>query len=163
VSAGAGDSGTPLARKLGIKPESVVGLLDAPAGFEGLLAPLPGGVTLRRRARGRLDVIVLFATELAVLRRRFDAAEAALDTDGGLWVAWPKRAAKVATDLDFDWVQRLGLERGLVDNKICALDEMWSGLRFVVRVVDRPARRARTATGSSGARAAGRDAGGAAR
>jgi hypothetical protein len=151
VNAGSGYSGTPLARKLGIRAEAVVGLLDAPAGFEDLLAPLPGGVRLRRQARGPLDVIVLFATELAVLRRRFDAAEAALDADGGLWVAWPKRAAKVATDLDFDRVQRLGLERGLVDNKSCAIDEVWSGLRFVVRLDDRPARRARRATRSSGA------------
>lgn len=66
----------------------------------------------------------------------------ALDTDGGLWVAWPKKASKVPTDLDFDVVQRLGLASGLVDNKICAIDEVWTGLRFVVRLADRPARRA---------------------
>jgi hypothetical protein len=143
---GAGYSGTPLVRKLGIKAGAAVALLDAPAGFEELLAPLPEGVRLRRQARGPVDVIVLFATELAVLRRRFGAAEAALDTDGGLWVAWPKRASKVATDLDLRRIQQVAFEWGLVDNKSCAIDEVWSGLRFVVRLADRPGRRAAHAT-----------------
>jgi hypothetical protein len=142
MSATAGYSGTPLPRKLGIKPEAVVGLLGAPPGVEELLRPLPDGVTLRRRAQGPLDVIVLFATTRAELGRRFDQAVAALDSDGGLWVAWPKKAARVPTDLDFDVVQRLGLAAGLVDNKICAIDRTWSGLRFVVRLADRPAHRA---------------------
>jgi hypothetical protein len=141
VSPGADYSGTPLPRKLGIKPESVVGLLDAPDGAEQLLRPLPAGVTLRRRAQGPLDVIVLFVTTRAALTRRFGQAARALDPDGGLWVAWPKKAAKVPTDLDFDFVQQLGLSTGLVDNKSCAVDQTWTALRFVVRLADRPARR----------------------
>jgi hypothetical protein len=142
MSATAGYSGTPLARKLGIKPHAVVGLLAAPPGIEELLAPLPDGVALRRRAQGRLDVILLFAARRVALEGRFDQAVEALDSDGGLWVAWPKKSSKVPTDLDFDRVQRLGLESGLVDNKICAIDQVWTALRFVVRLVDRPARRA---------------------
>ena len=138
----AGDSGTPLVRKLGIKADAEVALLGAPEGFEALLAPLPDGVKLAWTAGGRLDVIILFATELSDLRRRFGAAEAALDTDGGLWVAWPKRASKVPTDLNLQRIQEVAFEWGLVDNKSCAIDEVWSGLRFVVRLVDRPARRA---------------------
>lgn len=138
----AGSSGAPLARKLGIGPDAVVGLLAAPPGIEELLAPLPDGVAIRRRAQGRLDVIVLFATRRAALQSRFGQAVEALDTDGGLWVAWPKKSSKVPTDLDFDGVQRLGLGSGLVDNKICAIDQVWTALRFVVRLADRPARRA---------------------
>lgn len=138
----AGSSGTPLARKLGIGPDAVIGLLAAPPGIEELLAPLPDGVAIRRRAQGRLDVIVLFATRRAALESRFGQAVEALDTDGGLWVAWPKKSSKVPTDLDFDGVQRLGLDSGLVDNKICAIDQVWTALRFVVRLADRPARRA---------------------
>ena len=138
----AGYSGTPLARKLGIKPDAVVGLLAAPPGVEELLAPLPDGVAIRRRAQGPLDVIVLFATRRAALEGRFGQAVEALTDDGGLWVAWPKKSSKVPTDLDFDGVQRLGLDSGLVDNKICAIDQVWTALRFVVRLVDRPARRA---------------------
>ncbi|HEX8863055.1 MAG TPA: DUF3052 domain-containing protein [Actinomycetes bacterium] len=138
----AGPSGTPLARKLGIRPDAVVGLLAAPPGIEELLAPLPDGVAIRRRAQGRLDVIVLFATRRAALERRFGRAVEALEDDGGLWVAWPKKSSKVPTDLDFDEAQRLGLESGLVDNKICAIDQVWTALRFVVRLADRPARRA---------------------
>jgi hypothetical protein len=136
----AGYSGTPLPRKLGIKPGAVVGLLATPPGIEELLGPLPDGVTLRRRAQGTLDVIVLFATRWAALQARFGLAVQALDTDGGLWVAWPKKSSKVPTDLDFDRVQRLGLDAGLVDNKVCAIDQVWTALRFVVRLQDRPVR-----------------------
>jgi hypothetical protein len=136
-------SGTPLARKLGIKEGALVALLDAPEAFPALLAPLPAGVELRRQARGPVDVVVLFAASRARLRRRFGAAVAAVAADGGLWVAWPKRAAGVATDLDFGFVQRLGLDAGLVDNKTAAIDATWTSVRFVVRVADRPAWRAR--------------------
>jgi hypothetical protein len=136
-------SGTPLARKLGIKEGALVALLDAPEAFPALLAPLPAGVELRRQARGPVDVVVLFAASRARLRRRFAAAVGAIAADGGLWVAWPKKAAAVATDLDFDFVQRLGLDAGLVDNKVAAIDATWTSVRFVVRVADRPAWRAR--------------------
>jgi hypothetical protein len=135
-------SGTPLARKLGITDGALVALLDAPESFPALLEPLPAGVELRRRARGPVDVVVLFAASRARLRRRFGTAVGAIAADGGLWVAWPKKAAAVATDLDFEFVQRLGLDAGLVDNKVAAIDATWTSVRFVVRVADRPAWRA---------------------
>ena len=131
-------SGTPLHRKLGIREGSAVTLLDAPEDFPGLLEPLPGGVELRRTARGPVDLVVLFATSRARLASRFPAAKAAIGADGGIWVAWPKKAAAVATDLDFDFVQRVGLDAGLVDNKTAAIDATWTSVRFVVRLADRP-------------------------
>ena len=108
-------SGTPLHRKLGIREGSAVALLDAPEDFPGLLEPLPGGVELRRAARGPVDVVVLFVTSRARLARRFPAAKGAIGADGGIWVAWPKKTAAVATDLDFGFVQQVGLDAGLVD------------------------------------------------
>jgi Protein of unknown function (DUF3052) len=137
----AGYSGTPLPRKLGIKEGSTVALLGAPDGFPGLLEPLPGGVAVRTSARGPADVLVLFTTRRADLERRLPAAMRALDPDGGLWVAWPKKASGVATDLTENVVREIGLAAGLVDNKVCAIDGTWSGLRLVVRLVDRPKRR----------------------
>jgi hypothetical protein len=134
-----GYSGTPLPRKLGIKEGHVVGVRSAPAGFA--LGELPEGVRLRSRVEGRNDVIVAFFRRYADLERRWVALTAALDPDGGLWIAWPKRASGVATDITEGRVRDLALERGLVDNKVCAIDETWSGLRLVYRLADRPARR----------------------
>ncbi len=105
-----------------------------------MLGSLPDGVQLSAQARGRCDVILFFVTRRAELSRRFPAFVRALVPDGGLWVAWPKRTSGVATDLAFDAVQAIGLDTGLVDNKVCAIDPVWSGLRFVHRVEDRPAR-----------------------
>jgi len=90
-----------------------------------------------RRVPASADVVVLFADRLADLRRRLPAAAAAIRPDGGLWVAWPKRASGVSTDLTEDVVRELGVAAGLVDNKVCAIDETWSGLRLVVRLRDR--------------------------
>lgn len=134
----AGYSGTPLPQKLGIKPGARVALVRAPDGFERTLAPLPDGVTLRTQARGTQDVIVFFATRHAELERRFGALSRAIEPAGGLWIAWPKRTAGVATDLTENRVREIGLANGLVDNKVCAVDDTWSGLRFVYRVRDRP-------------------------
>ncbi|MGD8330348.1 MAG: DUF3052 domain-containing protein [Acidobacteriota bacterium] len=133
----AGYSGTPLARKLGIKPGHRVALINAPPGFEGTLAPLPESVAPRSQARGVLDVIVFFTDREAVLRRRFEKLARHLAADGGLWIGWPKKASGAPTDLAFDVVQSIGLGAGLVDNKVCAIDDTYSGLRFVVRVEDR--------------------------
>jgi hypothetical protein len=130
-------SATPLHRKLGIREGAVVALLDAPEGFPGLLEPLPGGVELRRRARGPVDVAVLFVTSRARLARRFPAAARAIGAGGGVWVAWPKKTAGVPTDLDFAFVQQVGLDAGLVDNKVAAIDGTWTSVRFVVRLADR--------------------------
>ena len=136
----AGYSGTPLPKKLGITEGTRLALLAAPEGFARTLRPLPPGVEVRSQARGRLDVIVFFATRRRELERRFPAMVRALEPAGGLWVAWPKKASCVATDLTFEPVQEIGLDAGLVDNKVCAIDDTWSGLRFVYRVADRPSR-----------------------
>jgi len=142
VTAPAGYSGTPLPKKLGIKEGHSVALLRAPAGFDGTLGELPDGVSVRTRAQGTNDVIVSFHTE----RRDFEAtlpkALKAMDVDGGLWVAWPKKASKVPTDITEDTVREVCLPLGLVDNKVCAIDEVWSGLRVVWRKELRPAKRA---------------------
>jgi hypothetical protein len=135
----AGYSGTPLVKKLGIKEGARVAIVRAPNGFAESLN-LPKGVAVRREARGRLDVVLFFATRRAELARRFPTLANRLEPDGGLWVAWPKRASGVATDLSFDPVHEIGLANGLVDNKVAAIDDVWSGLRFVYRVADRPGR-----------------------
>lgn len=134
----AGYSGTPLPRKLGIKPGARVALLDAPAAFDEVLGELPEGVAVRRRLLGPLDVVVAFFLERRGLERRISALRAALDPAGGLWIAWPKRASGVATDLTEDVVREIALANTLVDNKVAALDETWSGLRLVIRLRDRP-------------------------
>jgi hypothetical protein len=139
-TAAAGYSGTPLPRKLGIKPEARVGLLSAPEGFDTVLGDLPPGVSVRRRLQGRFDVVVAFFASRAQLERRLPACRDALDEAGGLWVAWPKRSSGVVTDLGEGTVRELGLAAGLVDNKVCAIDATWSGLRFVYRLADRTSR-----------------------
>ena len=131
----AGYSGTPLPRKLGIKPGHRVMVLSAPAGCEA--AALPEGVTVVRSARGKADVIVSFHTERAELAKRMPKLRAAMEPNAGLWIAWPKRTSKVPTDLTEDVVRELALANRLVDNKVAALDEKWSGLRLVIRLKDR--------------------------
>lgn len=137
----AGYSGTSLPKKLGIKHGARVALVRPPDGFAATLDPLPQGARLRSQVRGEQDVIVFFVTRRNELDRRFDALAGALDDAGGLWIAWPKRTAGVATDLTEPVVREIGLAHGLVDNKVCAVDEIWSALRFVYRITDRPARR----------------------
>jgi hypothetical protein len=133
-----GYSGTPLPKKLGIKPGHRVLLLSAPDGFEdGTLGELPDGVKVVRAARGKADVIVSFHTERADLARRMPKLRAAMEPNAGLWIAWPKRASKLPTDLTEDVVRELALENVLVDNKVAALDDRWSGLRLVIRLRDR--------------------------
>jgi hypothetical protein len=127
----AGYSGTPLPRKLGIKPGHRVALLGAPAGFE--LDGLPDGVTVVRRASGTADVIVSFHTARADFAKRLPKLRELMAPASGLWIAWPKRAAKVPTDMTEDVVREVALPTGLVDNKVCAVDATWSGLRLVIR------------------------------
>ena len=133
-------SATPLWRKLGIAAGARVLAAGAPEGFDTSLtrlAPLPDGVTFLSRAGRDLDVIVLFVRAAADLRRRFPRMVRALGRDGRLWVAWPKRASAVPTDLTFDLVQATGLDAGLVDNKSAAVDDVYQGLQFVYRIADR--------------------------
>jgi hypothetical protein len=132
-----GYSGTPLVRKLGIKPGARIALLGAPEGFDGTLGELPAGVELRRSARGTFDVLLAFFSRRVELERRLPALRAALDPAGGLWIGWPKRASGVTTDVTEGVVRDLGLAAGLVDNKVCAIDQTWSGLRLVYRLRDR--------------------------
>ena len=138
---GTGYSSTPLAKKLGIKPNHRVALVGAVPGFTSLLEPMPPGVELLQRARNPVDVVICFCPDDKSLRRRLPRARRLLDPDGGLWIAWPKKSSGVTTDLSFEVVQPAGLALGLVDNKVCAVDEVWSGLRFVHRLEDRPALR----------------------
>jgi len=134
----AGYSGTPLPRKLGIKPGHRVLALGAPDGFaENTLGELPDGVAVGRRAGGTADVIVSFHEWRADLARRMPRLRELMDPAAGLWIAWPKRASGVATDLSEDVVRELAYANRLVDNKVCAIDETWSGLRLVIRLVDR--------------------------
>jgi hypothetical protein len=133
-----GYSGTPLPKKLGIKEGHAVAFVGSPEGFRSMLGDLPAGVRVKAQARGPLDVVVLFATRRADLERRFPRVARALDPAGGLWVAWPKKSSGEATDLTFESVQAIGLDEGLVDNKVAAIDQTWSGLRFVHRKTDRP-------------------------
>jgi hypothetical protein len=135
----AGYSGTPLPRKLGIVDGTRLALISAPKGFEDTLGGLPPGVSVSEQARGRLDVIVFFATRRRELERRFPVLARALVPAGGLWVGWPKRTSGVATDVTENVARDVGLTAGLVDNKVCAIDDIWSGLRFVYRLADRPA------------------------
>jgi hypothetical protein len=136
----AGYSGTPLADKLGIRRGARVGFRHAPGGFRDLLEPWPEGAVMARRASA-LDLVVLFAESARALGKEFLPAARSLTPQGTLWVAWPKKAAKVPTDLTEDRVRSIGLAAGLVDVKVCAIDEKWSGLKFVVRTADRAARR----------------------
>jgi hypothetical protein len=129
-----GYSGTPLPRKLGIKPGHRVLLLGAPDGFA---LDLPDRATLSTRASGRADVILAFHRQRAELARRMPALRERMQPAAGLWIAWPKRAAKVETDLTENVVRALALANALVDNKVCAIDETWSGLRLVIRLTDR--------------------------
>ncbi len=136
----AGYSGTPLIKKLGIKPGQRICILNAPQGYEKTLGALPSSVTTLARLGNphSLDFIHFFTKELAQLACSFPKLKAALAFDGTLWISWPKRAAKVASDLDENIVREIGLGVGLVDVKVAAIDETWSGLKFVYRVKDRP-------------------------
>ncbi len=134
----AGYSGTPLPRKLGIKPGHRVALLGAPGGFEDqTLGALPDGVRVVHRTGGKADVIVSFHTRRAELEARLPALRALMEPAAGLWIAWPKRASKVPTDITEDVLREIALPTGLVDNKVCAIDATWSGLRLVIRLGDR--------------------------
>ena len=130
----AGYSGTPLPKKLGIKPGHRLLLLTAPDELE---LDLPEDVKVGRTARGKADVIVSFHTERADLARRMPKLRETMEPAAGLWIAWPKRASKVPTDLTEDVVRELALANRLVDNKVAAIDEKWSGLRLVIRLKDR--------------------------
>ena len=130
-------SSTPLAKKLGIREGARLFVAGAPEGFEGALGPLPTGVERLGRAGRPLDVVLLFVTRASELRRRCDGLARGLAPAGRLWIAWPKKASDVRTDLDFTAVQRVGLDAGLVDNKSASITDDFQGLQFVIRLRDR--------------------------
>jgi hypothetical protein len=134
----AGYSGTPLWKKLGVAPGHRVALVRPPHGFAKLLGPLLDGVSLVG-PRARADVAVVFVLSRAELARDFTRVAARLEPAGGLWVAWPKKASGVATDVTENVARDVGLPTGYVDNKVCAIDDVWSALRFVLRKENRPA------------------------
>ena len=127
----AGYSGTPLPRKLGVTPDSRVLVINSPDGFD------PGAPFHRRAGRGPYDVVLLFCRDSATLQRHFEAAAARHSTAGMIWVCWPKKTSGVPTDLTDGVVRGYGLEHGQVDVKVAAIDETWSGLKFVTRLRDR--------------------------
>ena len=128
----AGYSGTPLARKLGFKEGMRVVYVNPPAGFA-----VEGIEDVRSRLTRGTGLVVFFTRERRLLERRIGALRRAIEPDGMLWIAWPKRASGIDTDLSFEAVQEIGLAGGLVDNKSCAIDDDWQAVRFVIRVRDR--------------------------
>jgi hypothetical protein len=137
----AGYSSTPLVKKLGIKEGSRVGFVNAPRNFKNELGTLPvGAKVFVTNLTKPLDLIVCFVDRETVLRVTFPLLAEKLNANGMLWIAWPKKSSRVPTDLSFDNVQRIGLDAGLVDVKICAVNEIWSGLKFVYRLRDRKSR-----------------------
>ena len=137
----AGYSGTPLVKKLGIKEGSRVALVNAPENFEAELGELPDNVKFMKSKTRSLDLILFFVLSERVLARDFAKLAARLTSNGMIWIAWPKKSSGVTTDLTFEPVQRIGLDAGLVDVKICAIDDTWSGLKFVYRLKDRASRK----------------------
>lgn len=137
----AGYSGTPLAKKLGIKEGSRIALVNAPKDFRSALGELPDNVEFVSRPTKSLDIILFFVMSERVLARDFAKLSEKLVTNGMIWIAWPKKSSGVTTDLTEQRVQRIGLDAGLVDVKICAIDETWSGLKFVYRLKDRANRK----------------------
>ena len=134
----AGYSGTPLVKKLGIKEGFRVALVGAPDGFREELSDLPPGVTFVTSLASQLDLILFFVKSQSEMTRNFSRLASKLAPAGMLWIAWPKKASGVAIDLSDNTVREIGLDAGLVDVKVCAVNEIWSGLKFVIRVKDRP-------------------------
>lgn len=133
-----GYSGTPLAKKLGIKEGFRVALVGAPKGFRGELEGLPTKVKFVTSVEMSLDLIVFFTRTQAALLVNFSRLAAQLAPAGMLWISWPKKASGVPSDLSDGIVRQIGLDAGLVDTKVCAVNDVWSGLKFVIRVKDRP-------------------------
>ncbi|MEA2154663.1 MAG: hypothetical protein QOE11_803 [Solirubrobacteraceae bacterium] len=133
MSAAAGYSGTPLVRKLGFKAGMRAHYANAPDDFGALVDELPGGVRVLARPAAGLDLVMLFVRKRRDLERRLPGLHGKLASDGMIWVAWPKRASGVATDMTEDVVRDVALPRGLVDVKVCAIDATWSGLKLVTR------------------------------
>jgi hypothetical protein len=133
----AGYSQTPLAKKLGIKPATRILVKQDPKSYWDWISPLPEDVIVVKQARGDLDFIHVFVLSMKEFESQFITLKKLLKKDGMLWISWPKKSSKIETDLDENRIRDFGLENGLVDVKVCAVDEVWSGLKFVYRTKDR--------------------------
>lgn len=136
----AGYSGTPLAKKLGFKEGFRAGLVNPPKGFEKELGSLPDGVEICEVLRKPLDLIVLFVDSQQILKKEFPKHAQKLASNGMLWISWPKKASGITTNLSENIIRDIGLAAGLVDVKVCAVNDIWSGLKFVYRLKDRDSR-----------------------
>jgi hypothetical protein len=132
-----GYSSTPLNKKLGLKPGFTCLIVNAPDFYFDALAPLPPGLKVVERARLNLDFIHLFVQSNTLFEKKFASLTNYLSREGMLWVSWPKKSSKVITDLDENRIRTFGLKSGLVDVKVCAINQTWSGLKFVFRLKDR--------------------------
>lgn len=135
----AGYSGTPLAKKLGIKPDSVVYFKNVPQMVMDEIITGEPSATILTRLGASIDVALVCSTKGADLAKALDTIKPKLAQTGGLWLSWPKKSSGIATDVTETQIREMGLASGLVDNKVCAIDDTWSGLRFVIRVKDRKA------------------------
>jgi len=133
----AGYSGTPLAKKLGIKPGFRIYVENGPGHYMKLIAPLPEAVSFVQRPGDQLNMIHLFTQEAGSLAAKLKDGMRRIVPDGMIWVSWPKKASKVPTDVTEDVIRKLALPLGLVDTKVCAVDETWSGLKLVIRLENR--------------------------
>jgi hypothetical protein len=133
----AGYSGTPLAKKLGIKPNWLLYVENEPDDYLQLLELLPDGVTWVQPLAGKVNLIHFFTKEAAELAVKLPRFLKKIVEDGVIWVSWPKKAAKIPTDMTEDVIREMALPLGLVDTKVCAVDEVWSGLKLVIRVANR--------------------------
>lgn len=132
----AGYSGTPLVKKLGLKPKTKCMAVGEPKNYLDLLFPIPEEVKFVQSGKD-LDFVHIFTTEFKTFSKSFLASKKLLKKDGMMWISWPKKSSKVPTDLDENIIRDFGLQNGLVDVKVCAVDDTWSGLKFVYRVADR--------------------------
>lgn len=133
TSSTSGYSGTPLAKKLGFGPSTRVYLIDSPKGYTELVAPIPPGLEFARRLSAQTDIVHLFAVDRTSLERRLRRLRRAIRPDGVIWVSWPKKSAGVQTTVTEDVIRAVALPLGFVDVKVCAVSEIWSGLKLVVR------------------------------
>lgn len=133
----AGYSGTPLQKKLGIKPRTSVFIENAPSEYFDWISPLPEGVVVKKSSTKDLDFIHAFVINQKLFKKSFLANKKNLKKDGMMWISWPKKSSGVETDLDENFIRDFGLQEGLVDVKVCAVSEIWSGLKFVYRLKDR--------------------------
>jgi hypothetical protein len=147
----AGYSGTPLAKKLGIKPGSSVFVDGAPMAYEQLLTPVPAGVKVHSAVDSSTDIVHLFSTSKAELTRALKRTLQLLRPDAAIWVSWPKKVSKMPTDITEDTIRDLAFPLGLVDIKVCAVDDIWSGLKLVIRKENRPGKSGRLQAHSDGA------------